>query len=590
MRFDKALAPRRLRPLASVLVAMAALPGAVNALELDTGNPDLRIRWDNTVRYNLAARMESIGLVGNNPAFDEGEYRFGRGSVTSNRLDLLSEMDITFRERFGLRVSAAGWNDQAYSDGRARRNPNLPASIPGSYVGDVYSDYTKRFYRGPSGEILDAFVFGKFNLGEASLSIKAGRHTIYWGESLLLGGNLNGISYSQMPLDLAKGFATPGTEAKELFRPLSNISAQLVTSETLTLAAQYFLDWESYRYPEGGTYLGPADFAFNGPQQQLVNPALGMASNAGILKPKSRGDWGVNARWSPDWLDGTLGLYYRNYTDKIAAVYLTGAPGKLNFQQNYGEGVDLFGASLSKQIGGVSFGSELSYRKNTPLVAQTLGFAGAPVPGLAPVLFPNGSPTLNGNSYQARGNTWHAVANAVGVLPKTPLFDTATWMAEFTYSRLDKVTANRDMYYGEGYGVCDASRKGILDAAGNLYRDKGDGCATKGMLAVGLGFVPTWFQVRPGVDLSMPVSYSRTLYGNASTQLGGSEGNGTYSIGLALDVDRKYRFDLRYVDFFGRAKTGPGAVPGSEMVTSINGLSTLLKDRGFLAFTFKTTF
>jgi hypothetical protein len=34
------------------------------------------------------------------------------------------------------------------------------------------------------------------------------------GESLFLGGHLHSISYSQNSLDLQKGFATPGTEAK----------------------------------------------------------------------------------------------------------------------------------------------------------------------------------------------------------------------------------------------------------------------------------------------------------------------------------------------------------------------------------------
>lgn len=589
MRNRKARARMIPRPLV-IAIAAIGCSGAAHALDLETGNPDLRVRWDNTLRYNLGVRVGSPGTVGNNPAFDEGEYKFGRGEVVTNRIDLLSEVDVTYRERFGLRVSAAGWGDHAYRSANAVRNPGLPAAVPGSYVGDQYSDYTKRFYRGPSGEILDAFVFGKFDLGETPLNVKLGRHTIFWGESLLLNGALHGVSYSQMPLDLAKGFATPGADAKELFRPLNNVSAQLVPSDTLTVAAQYFFDWESYRYPEGGTYLGPADFGFYGPQRQLVSATLGVASNAGAPQPKKRGDWGINARWSPDWLDGTVGFYYRNYTDKLLALYLSGAPRSLQYKQNYAEDVDLFGISLAKQMAGVSFGSELSYRKNTPLTAQTLGFATSPVPALAPVLFPNGAPSLIGNSFQARGNTWHAVFNALGVLPKSALFDTASWLVEMTYSRLDKVTANKDMFYGEGFGVCDASRRAILNAAGNLYRDKWDGCATKNMVGVSVNLTPTWFQVIPGVDLSMPVTFSKTLRGNAPTQLGGSQGNGTYSIGLGVDVDQKYRFDLRYVDFFGKAKEGPGVLPGTTMVTSINGLSTLLKDRGFLAFTFKTTF
>ena len=100
---------------------------------------------------------------------------------------------------------------------------------------------------------------------------KLGRHTIYWGESLLLGGHLHSVSYAQAPLDLQKGFATPGTEVKELFRPLNQLSLQAQLTDTLSVAGQYMLEWESARYPEGGTYLGPVDFVFNGPDRQFLS-------------------------------------------------------------------------------------------------------------------------------------------------------------------------------------------------------------------------------------------------------------------------------------------------------------------------------
>jgi hypothetical protein len=44
--------------------------------------------------------------------------------------------------------------------------------------------------------LLDAFAFGQFSVGDVPTYLKVGRHTIYWGESLLLGGATHGISYS----------------------------------------------------------------------------------------------------------------------------------------------------------------------------------------------------------------------------------------------------------------------------------------------------------------------------------------------------------------------------------------------------------
>ncbi|WP_081504842.1 DUF1302 family protein [Pseudomonas sp. GM41(2012)] len=111
--------------------------------------------------------------------------------------------------------------------------------------------------------MLDAFAFYQFNAGEITVSVKAGRHNVYWGESLF--NATNGIAYSQGPMDLAKAQANPGTEAKELYLPLSQISTQIDLNSNLALQAQYYLDWEASRYAEGGTYLAASDYLLNGP-------------------------------------------------------------------------------------------------------------------------------------------------------------------------------------------------------------------------------------------------------------------------------------------------------------------------------------
>src|SRR4029077_10413831 len=110
----------------------------------------------------------------------EGTYSFNNGDVVAKRVDLLSEFDIVYMKRFGARVSGTAWYDGAYS-GESRSNPNPPlVNIP-SYVNHQYSPTTKRFYRGGSGELLDAFVFGGMDLGDVPVQAKAGRHTVYWG-------------------------------------------------------------------------------------------------------------------------------------------------------------------------------------------------------------------------------------------------------------------------------------------------------------------------------------------------------------------------------------------------------------------------
>ena len=269
-----ALPPFHVAPLA-LAAALTLLAAPAKAFEIDAGNPDVAIRWDNTVRANLATRVESRDdKIGNSAVADEGTYSFDKGDMVAQRLDLLSEFDVIYKKRHGLRVSGSAWVDAAYGS-TSRSNPNPPLSMIPSYVNNEYSPLVQRLYHGGTGEILDAFVFTGFDVAGAPVSVKLRRHTTYWGESLLLGGHMHSVAYAQNPLDLQKGFATPGTEAKELFRPLNQLSAQAQVTDTLSLAANVGFEWESARYPEGGTYLGPVDFAFNGPDRQFLSPVLG---------------------------------------------------------------------------------------------------------------------------------------------------------------------------------------------------------------------------------------------------------------------------------------------------------------------------
>lgn len=551
-------APKHRQSVIAVAATTLAMGSSAFAFEFDTGNPDLQVRWDNTLRYNIATRVEQRdSKIGNSALSDEGTYSFDKGDLVANRLDLLTELDVVYKGKTGFRVSAAGWYDAAYGD-RSETNPNAPFTAIPSYANREYSDYTKRFYKGPSGELLDAFVFANFEAGEVPVRLKAGRHTVFWGESLFLGGALHSVSYAQMPLDLQKGFATPGAEAKELFRPLSQLSGQAQLTDTLSVAAQYFLEWEAYRYPEGGTYLGPVDFAFNGPDRQFI-PGLGFALNGDPVEPKQAGEYGVSLRWSPEALDGTLGFYYRRYADKLPQTLLTRVgPGVSRYNLIYADEIDLFGVSLAKNIGGVSVGAEVSYRRNTPLNSQVLGVS------------PTGLPD-DGETSGPRGDTMHALVNVLGLVSDTPVFDSATWAAELTWARWNKVRSGENLFYAEGYAPCTG-------------RDKWDGCTTKDFWGLALAFTPTWYQVLPGVDLSAPVAVAVGLSGNAPTVFGGNEGNGNYSVGLSADVFQKYRIDLKYIDYFGRYRDNGTAV------TTQNGFTTLLKDRGFVSLTLKTTF
>jgi hypothetical protein len=532
----------------------AGLCGNAAATDIDTGNPDLQLRFDNTIRYNYGQRVnaQNSAILGNLNA-DDGDRRFPNNSAVNNRLDLLSELDLVFDKRLGARVSAAGWYDHAYDSGSSNGNAASSNHVKGGVASVGLSDYAKRYYAGPSGELLDAFLFASFDAGSMPVTVRAGRHTVNWGEALLGNGAIHGIAYSQAPLDLAKAYALPGIEAKELYRPLAQVSAQIQPTAELSVAAQYFFKWEQSRLPEGGTYLGFGDMLQQGGESLLLAPGV-RALRGRDLAPGQRGDWGLALRWSPEWLDGTAGVYLRNFSDKLPGLIVMGAAPRQYFL-NYGGDIDLLGLSLSKQVAGISFGADLNYRRNMPLVSDTVA-----VTSLAAL-------PSEGNTLAARGNTLHGVLNAIGAIGSAGIFDSATWSAELTYNRWLSVTQGAQYFKGRDSYV------GIDKVSKDYY-------------GLALNFTPTWYQVFPGADLSMPFSYSNGISGNSAVGSGGNDGAGSYAMGLGLDLYSKYRFDLKFVDYFGNYTTNP--LTGA--VTLVNGNAAYLKDRGAVYLTFKTTF
>src|SRR5690606_16123942 len=131
--------------------------------------------------------------------------------------------------------------------------------------------------------------------------------------------------------------------------------------------------------------------------------------------PDKRGDFGLMLKWSPEWLDGTLGLYYRNTSDILPNLALqptaVGMPQLLSgvvgsYNQFYVDDIDIYGISLSKNIGGVSVGVDLNYRENMPLASVP-----ATVNPLAPAGTPGFVSSFDGDNAVARGKTLHAVVN-----------------------------------------------------------------------------------------------------------------------------------------------------------------------------------
>ncbi|WP_296254235.1 MULTISPECIES: DUF1302 domain-containing protein [unclassified Pseudomonas] len=546
-RFD-----RRVMTHSAITLLMLGGAGSVRADSIDLANPDYQLRWDNTVRYTLGVRAEGQDKrIMNNPSYDESDGKFDKGDVVTNRVDVLSEVDFSYLNDWGARVSGAGWYDQAYHDHDVE--PSNPA-YGTSYKNDHYSSQVSRYVNGPSAELLDAFVWKNFSLNGALVNVKVGRQTNYWGEGLLFAAHA--ISYSQAPTDGVKAVTSPGIEIKEVFLPVGQISARAQVTDSLTLAAQYFYEWDNTRLPYGGTYFAPADPFFEGTDRLPLGEGQYL-NHASSKFGRDGANWGVMAKLNVESLESNFGAYYRQFDDyqPWLAPELRLAQG--DYRLVYPRSVKLAGLSFSRVIDSVAVGSDLSYRMNGALNAT----------GVDPT-----------DDEGPRGDSLHFILNGVYMMPRSFLAENATVVGEFAYSHLERITEHKELYNGEGHPGCVDQRTGVAGAGG-----VSDGCSTRDYYGVALNFTPSYLSVFPSWDLDVPVTLNYGLHGNAAVAGGGNEGALAWSAGLKATYAQRYEFGLRYADTTAQSKTLAGNTVGGN--GGVGGT-----DRGWLAFTFKTSF
>lgn len=545
------------RAVAAAVALVCSAQGG--AAEIPFANPDIKMRLDATVRYTGGVRMEGQdSRLLKNYIYDEGTSKFDKGDIVSNRLDLLTEFDVSYANKVGARVTAAAWYDHAYRDESVRS----PAGFLTAYRNARYSNEVSRYVHGPSGEVLDAFVWANLELGKTPINIKVGRQTNVWGEGLLLGAHA--ISYAQAPVDGVKAATNPGVETKEVFLPIGQVHLSTQVTDSITLVGQYFYDWRPTRIPHAGTYLMGADTAPS--SEQLVFPIPGVAAQlVEANKPKSKnGNWGVGVRWNAEVIESNFGAYYRRFDDYSPelGVQLMNFSGPLPTRARflYPVGVEQYSLSASRVINSVAVGAELSYRKNGALNTPSS------------VVTPTG----------ARGDTWHAVVNGIYLLPNTAFWNTGTVVAEVAYNRLDKVTTNEALYRKVGANTCVDSRVGVARSG-----TKDDGCSTQSAWLMALRFTPQYLNIMPSWDLSIPMSLTYGLSGNAPTSGGGTEGESRWSLGATLLYASKYEFSLNYADRSLPVRELNGRITGGAAHSNS---SVGVIDRGWLSLTFKTAF
>lgn len=533
MAIKKAMQKNRAVPLSFLAVAM--MHGSPGYAMGDFGSP--RINWTNNIQYNMLYRLQDqdadlLFNTSNNKSanIDDGNANFDTG-VVSNRLELLSELDLVFENGWGARVSGIAWYDHEYN--QSNDNPGFPPAgtaipnhVPSGYDADEFTDETEEL-QGKDAELRDAFVFGRTAVGDSMLRFRAGQYASVWGESLFFADNA--IAGAQNAFDIDRLLRDPTAEAKEFVLPVPQVGLDFQLNPDITFGAYYQFGYEPNRLPAVGSYLSVQDTGVDGAENMWVGNGISIPLT-GVEEADDSGQFGVQLRWRLGYTD--LGFYAVRFHDKNYQQVVNlapdspllppgGIPGVIapaSYYLTYHEDTTAYGVSASHSFGSVNLAAEASVRKDQALVssgAHDLSSIGLP------------QTDNNDNPAYAVGDTAHVNLSTIWLLDPGALWNEATFIGELAWNRVLSCSES-----------CDAA----------------DPNASRDAVAMRFVFEPVYRQVISGLDLGVPVGVGYSPKGSRSgvSLAYPPENGGDATIGLNGTYLNSWQINLAYTHFFGK--------------------------------------
>jgi len=503
--------------------------GVASAMQFELGD-DARLDVDVSLTYGAAwrAKDQSSYLADGPPhpfqLGSGGDANFDEGDMINNRVSALIDIDLQYKD-YGVFVRPRYYYDDVYDNDDLEANGMFKKFYPKTQ--DQHAE---------KAEILDAFVYGTFELGDHSTSLRVGKHVLSWGESLFI---LNGISSAMSPID-ATAANVPGVELKDLFLPVGQVSLEFGLTDNLNLSTFYQWEWEKNRLDEAGAYFstsGLLDDAIR--DHPLYGPLRG-----DDIDPSDDGQWGLSLRYLAEELNGTeFGLYYINYHEKMPYVENTVplllsfaglgagdidllAPfGAGTYNLAYSEDVQLYGASVSGMIGDTNVAAEVSYRQDMSVQVEQAdsnfaawlpdGHPLKPTVGMVDYLIN----TSERNWENQDADVVQVQLSTITIMPQTSFYDNLAVTAEVGMNRVT----------------------GGLEGK-QLWNDR-----TAWGGAVKASF--DYYQILQNLDLNIPITYKFNPNGVSSVLGTFSEDADSIGVAFEFTYDAVYKLGLGYVDF-----------------------------------------
>lgn len=453
--------------LLSIAVGLASTTQAV-AMELNLGDDsELAGSFDVTLGYAAAIRATDArqkdwatapNVLSDSRVPDSGD-------VISNIFKTAVQLKLDWRN-YGFVSNATYQYDTEIMNGDAI-----------DFLGNS-TDWTDAAedYAGSRFDLLDAYIYAGYDIGENPLEIRAGKQVINWGEGLFF---IDGISI-QVPLNFNK-LVTPGSELKEAFIGVDALYAQMGIGDASSIEAYLQTNWRRTEFPPRGTFYGDDAF-FRGGEE--VDPVLEVPMRDRDQEPDDNGKldisgWGVSGRTTLG--DTEYGAYYSRYHETLPFV-TANTPGLslTGLAQIWPEDLDMFGLSMSTTVGTWSVSAEIAYRPDRPLFQDLSSPAAFTNPELTNV------EEHDTASFSVNG-IWLGGALPLGI-------DAQVVIVQFGLDYVDGDLSNlmpQNFITRGSRSVDDLSYGAIVEWAG------------------------TWQSFRPGTDLSLDIFLQKDIHGNS---------------------------------------------------------------------------
>lgn len=486
----------------SAVVAAAMLSSAAPAQAADFMLGPVQARTSAFASLGTIIRAEKAdeALLG-----QPGNANFDRWDPVSTVAKFTADVDLSY-QNYGVFLRGNAWydyelekGDRPYgnaANGFARDEPLSDRGFP-----------SEQKFSG--AQLLDAYAYGEWDVAGMPIGVRAGRHALAWGESLMLGGGINAIN----PYDVA-ALQRAGSELKEALLPVGMVSVEAGLTNNLNVSAFYQYEWEATRLPQCGTFFSE----FDGVQEGctwFANPnqngdGFTRGAEGEYVKPDDGGQYGLAARYFSMPLNTEFGAYYINYHSRNPFVRITGTmdvpgvdfPVPTNYQVIFPEDIQILGLSAASMLGSSSVYGEVAYRIDQPVTNE-----------------------ISPNGYDAFNN-WNLILGTVFSVPRFVGSDELSVTAEVGYNRTQGFPG------GGGYGHTTTSAWGYRLLASMTYSD---------------AFM--------GVNVTPSVGVDHDVNGVSADSIF-IEDRVVATLGVQFEYLKNYLLDINYTANMGKGKAG----------------------------------